>query len=52
MRFNYQPGKSQEILMTGILDRSGGGTGVQRRVGCFDDDNGLFFEDDEECLFH
>lgn len=46
-RFNYQPGKSQQIMMTGILDRSGGGTGVQRRVGIFDDDNGLFFEDDE-----
>jgi hypothetical protein len=46
-RFNYQPGKSQQILMTGILKRSGGGTGVQRRLGFFDDDNGLFFEDDE-----
>ncbi len=47
MRFNYQPGKSQQIVLTGILDRSGGGTGVQRRIGYFDDDNGLFFEDDE-----
>lgn len=46
MRFNYQPGKSQQILITGILDRSGGGTGVERRIGMFDDDNGLFFEDD------
>lgn len=46
-RFNYQPGKSQLVQMTGILDRSGGGTGVQRRIGYFDDDNGLFFEDDE-----
>ena len=27
MRFNYQPGKSQSIFMTGILDPSGGGTG-------------------------
>ncbi len=45
--FNYQPGKSQQILMTGTLDLSGGGTGVQRRIGIFNDDNGLFFEDDE-----
>jgi len=47
MRFNYQPGKSQLIYVTGVLNRSGGGTGVQRRIGYFDDDNGLFFEDNE-----
>lgn len=45
MRFNYQPGKSQQVMMTGILERSGGGTGVERRIGIFDDSNGLFFED-------
>lgn len=47
MRFNYQPGKSMQIIMTGILDNSGGGTGVQRRIGFFDDENGIFIEDDE-----
>ncbi len=46
MRFNYQPGKSMLIYMTATLDRSGGGTGTQRRLGYFDDNNGLFFEDD------
>lgn len=44
-RFNYQPGKSQLILMTGVLElASGTKTGCQRRIGYFDDNNGLFFE--------
>jgi hypothetical protein len=42
MRFNYQPGKSQMILMTTVL---GSGTpGITKRVGILDDNNGLFFE--------
>lgn len=44
-RFNYQPGKSQLILMTFVLDKTGGGTGITRRVGSFDANNGLFLED-------
>ena len=47
MRFNYQSGKSQEIFMTGILDGSGGGTGITQALGYFDDNNGLFFLNDE-----
>jgi len=47
IRFNYQPGKSQLIFATFVLDKSGGGTGITRRVGYFDDDNGLFLEDAE-----
>ena len=37
-RFNYQPGKSQQILMTGVL--GAGATGITRRIGAFDGYNG------------
>jgi len=42
MRFNYQPGKSQLIVMTGLLED--GGSGNTARVGYFDEKNGLFFQ--------
>lgn len=47
MRFNYQPGKSQLIFMTGTLSTSGGGTGITRCMGIYDDNNGVFMQDDE-----
>ncbi len=44
-RFNYQPGKSQLILMSGVLElASGVKTGCVRQIGVFDSDNGAFFE--------
>lgn len=50
MRFNYQPGKSQLIFMTGTLSETGGGAGITRAMGAFDDDNGVFVKDDEGVL--
>ena len=47
MRFNYEPGQSQLVFMTTILDQFGGGTGIFRKVGLFDDDNGYFLQDAE-----
>lgn len=46
-RFNYQPGKSQLILITFTLDHTGGGTDIERYVGLFDDNNGIFLKDGE-----
>ena len=40
-RFNYQPGKSQLVLITGIIGT--GSSGITKRFGLFDDSNGLFF---------
>lgn len=41
-RFNYQPGKSQSVNITGVFGSPA--TGITRRVGCFDADNGIFLE--------
>jgi hypothetical protein len=40
-RFNYQPGKSQTILMTAVMGT--GGTGIEKTIGYIDDNNGLAF---------
>lgn len=44
MRFNYQPGKSHLIFVTGTL--GDGGTGIGAAMGYFDDQNGLFAKSD------
>lgn len=49
MRFNYQPGKSQLILLTAVMS-SASESGIKACVGLFDDDNGLFFCNDEGTL--
>ena len=40
---NYQSGKSQKVTATFVLGTAG--TGITRRVGLFNDDNGLFLEE-------
>jgi len=42
--FRYQPGRSQTLLMTGVMGAKK--TNVTQRLGLFDDSNGLFFEQD------
>lgn len=47
-RFNYQPGKSQLILLTGVLQPDSiSGTGLEREIGYHDDNNGLFFKESD-----
>lgn len=41
-RFNYQPGKSQEVILTGVLGT--GAAGITSEIGYCDDDNGLLFQ--------
>lgn len=40
--FNYQPGKSQLVTLTGAMGPRQ--NGVMRRIGFYNDDNGLFFQ--------
>lgn len=46
--FNYQSGKGQEIFLTFVLGASA--SGIERRVGYFDDDNGVFLEQTSSAL--
>lgn len=43
-RFNYQPGKSQLVNMTFVLGAAA--AGITRRVGYFDENDGLFLQQD------
>lgn len=43
-RFNYQPGKSQLFIQTAIIGTTA--TGIKRKIGLFDEKNGLFFDQD------
>jgi hypothetical protein len=45
MRFNYQPGKSQLIFLTASEFETA--TGITKRFGYFDANDGLFFESEE-----
>lgn len=40
--FNYQPGKSQLVIMTGVVGTAA--AGITRRLGLFNESNGIFFE--------
>ena len=51
-RFNYQPGKSQLILMTGVLSAGGGASGIHSAMGYFDDKNGIFVSTNDTVSFN
>lgn len=44
-RFNYQPGKSQKIFLTGTIGAQI--DGVTKRWGYFDNNDGIFFQQDD-----
>lgn len=41
MRFPYQPGKSQELLFTGVMSAE---SGVVKRIGAYNGTDGVYFE--------
>lgn len=46
--WNYQSGKGQEILITGVFGAKA--TDITRRMGYFDDDNGVYLEQTSSTL--
>jgi hypothetical protein len=48
-RMNYQPGKGQLVLLTAVFGAQA--TGITRTYGLFDDDNGLFVQQDDTGLY-
>lgn len=48
-RFNYQPGKGQLINMTFTLGTTS--SGITKRVGYYDENNGLFLESRNDSIF-
>jgi hypothetical protein len=46
MRFNYQPGKSQLVMISGIL--GGNNIDIVKCIGQFDDYNGIFFKSNQD----
>lgn len=48
-RFNYQPGKSTAIFITAVVGAAT--SGVTKRIGYFDDNNGIFFEQTDSNIF-
>ena len=49
-RINYVSGLSQRLMMGVVFDESGGGAGITRCTGLYDDDNGMFVRDSEGTL--
>ena len=47
--FNYQPGKGQLVIMSAIMGAKA--TGINRRIGYFDDANGIYFGVNHESLY-